>query len=273
MCQHTLQTAFHSSTQLYSLLCPACRYQSYDRRQPSSPSTLAAKDVTVLLASVRAHEADAPLHSDLQRLTAQHRQHFRALAQDRRLDSAPGPPPSSSPPPPTSAALYAAAAAQLRPTAELSGLQRFLALDALVERQRHAVLYREEGQGAGAAPEVGGVEPVPGWARGRYADAGVGGGGAEGAGGEETKAGRQEEEVAVYGMNDSQPLTLRLAAFLRPPRLCPDLNLAAVVLTRCRAGCVCSPQPVVPAVSPIGWPPVSAASAMQAQRLRLRGRS
>ena len=223
-CQHTLQTAFHSSSQLYSFLCPACRWASYDKRHPNAPSSLSARDVTVLLAGVRAHEADEGGRNDVQRLTAQHRQRFKTVQQEKKLEGERRLTPTigGASTQPTSAALYTAAAAGFRPTTEMSGLQRFLVLDGLVAKQRRAVLYNEDDHSSSRPPVPASVTvPVPDYYKGHFAT--PSNGAAEPAGGEESKEGRIGEEL-VYGIGDIASLSSRLShpsTGLHPPTVHP----------------------------------------------------
>ena len=197
-CGHTLQTAYHSSTQLYSLLCPACRWASYDKQSPQRPSSLAAADVTVLLAAVRARETDDAARSDVQRLTAQWKATFKAVQAEKRSDrqsAAGGPQPFAAPSSSsalTSASLFASAASSYRPASESSGgLQRFLALEQLVAQQRRAMHYPPPLE----SPPSAGPSSVPAYIKGRFASRA-----ADAPGHEESK--EQEEDERVYGIHD-----------------------------------------------------------------------
>ena len=210
LCAHTLQTAYHSSTQLYSLVCPACRWQSFDRRQPHHPASLAAADVTQLLAAVRARETDDATRSEQQRITAQLKQRFKAVQQDKKQDRQgtasgafplmPSTSAASSSSSLTSTSLFASAAVLYRPATETSGLQRFLALEELVEKQRRAILQHQPfPPSSSAASSSASFPPVPPPFKSHFPERPV-----EPKPGEEKKG--SEEGERVYGPYDSQLL-------------------------------------------------------------------
>ena len=203
VCQHTLQTAFHSSTQHYSFFCANCKWSSIDRHDPTGPHSLSAADVTVLLSQVRARESNEAAKSECQRLIAHyktlHKQHQHDKRHERQFVGAAATlaPASSasSPSAVTSSSLYQSLAASRAGMEHSSPLQRFLAVDELVNRQRHDQHYHVKQHDGNSSKQT--FTPVPAYMKGEYAARG-------------SESGEQEERKdkpdsdAVYGLHDSQ---------------------------------------------------------------------
>ena len=206
VCAHTLQTAYHSSTQRYSYLCANCKWTSVDRLTPTAPHSLAAADVTVLLAAVRARESHDTAKRECQRLIAHyktlHRQQQLERRQERQLltGAAMALPSASSqsaaPTAVTSAAAYLSLAAARSGEQHSSPLQRFLAVDELVSRQRHEQHYHIAQQQHD--DDASHFTPVPAYMKGEYEATA-----SEGAEQEERK--NKSDSEGVHSMHDSQP--------------------------------------------------------------------
>ena len=211
VCAHSLQTAFHSSTQHYSLFCANCKWSSIDRTESTAPHSLSAADVTVLLSQVRSRESNEPAKADCQRLIAHYRALHRQQQQERRherqlvLGAAMTLPPSaSSQSAVTSSALYQSVAASRGGVEHSSPLQRFLAVDELVARQRHEQHYHLQQQTGGSKPAF---TAVPAYMRGEYAVKG-----SESGDQEERKDNSDSDDIR--GMHDSQPNIVTPHSFL-----------------------------------------------------------
>ena len=247
VCAHSLQTAFHASTAVYSFLCSACRWASYSRSEPQSPASLCASDVTALLSAVRAREADETGRSECQRLIAQYRQSYKQHQQERRQErerlsspaaaglslfssygSSSSPSPAAQSSVLTSASMYAAAAASYRPSAETSPLQRFLALDAAVGETRRALHHSPA-----SAAAVSSFTAVPDYMKGRYAMRA-----AESAAGDSEQQQPQRHHAGVTSEQDSQTAAagrqLRVAAAASPLFSCSDAFTSSVSGLRSR---------------------------------------
>ena len=171
VCYHTLQTAFHSSTQLYSFFCANCKWSSIDRNDPTAPHSLSAADVTVLLSRVRSLESNEAAKSECHRLIAHYKTLHKQQQQERRQEKQLGtamtllPSAMSSSSAVTSSALYQSLAACRSGVEHNSPLQRFLAVDDLVNRQRHEQHYHLQQHNESSKPTF---TAVPAYMRGEY---------------------------------------------------------------------------------------------------------
>ena len=232
VCQHTLQTAFHSSSQHYSFVCANCKWSSVDRNNPTASHSLSAADVTVLLSQVRARESNEAAKTECQRLIAHyktlHKQYQQEKKQEKQLlaggaaltlqlptfSSAS----SSSPSAVTSSALYQSMAASQAGVQHSSPLQRFLAVDELVNRQRHDQHYHVKRSNDGSKPNF---TAVPAYMKGEYAVKGI----------ESSEQQQQEERKdkaesdPVRSLHDGQHSIASahlLGCLSPPPRLATD---------------------------------------------------
>ena len=207
VCQHPLQTAFHSSTQHYSFFCAHCKWSSIDRNNPTAAHSLSAADVTVLLSQVRARESSEAAKSECQRLIAHYKTLHKQQQQEKRQErhllagsvtmiSPPSASSSSSPSAVTSSALYQSLSASRSGVEHSSPLQRFLAVDDLVNHQRHDQHYHCKAQSDGSKPHF---TAVPAYMTGEYA-AGVAESGAE----QDQERKDKPDSDGVRGLHDSQ---------------------------------------------------------------------
>ena len=188
LCQHSLQTAFHSSGAQYSLFCANCRWSSIDRSNPDSAALAVRRrrhSAAVTGASAREQRGGqdgVPATDSALQVTAQAepvgetagegetaaarwcRHHGRAAPRCHR------PLPR---PPVTSSSMYQSLLAASRSSAGGSGgvehsspLQRFLAVDEQVSRQRHDQYYHLKRQQSDSGRQT--FSPLPGYMKGEF---------------------------------------------------------------------------------------------------------
>ena len=230
VCQHSLQTAFHSSTQHYSFFCAHCKWSSLDRNNPTSPHSLSAADVTVLLSQVRARESNEAAKTECQRLIAHYKTLHKQRQQDKRQEKQllsggaatislpPSAASSASPSAVTLSALYQSIGAARAGVEHSSPLQRFLAVDELVNRQRRDQHYHVKQLTESSKPTF---TAVPAYMKGEYAVK-------AGESGEQQQEERKDkaDSEAVRSLHDGQYST-------------PHPHLAQPTCQADRPGCHC----------------------------------